>query len=533
MTNWDLEPVDEERRNWNWKTFGSYWLSESWAVTQFTIGSQMVVSGLLWWHALLACAIAHLFGAAFAVLNCRSGAAYHIPFPVVVRGCFGVYGGLWPVFSRSVLDLVWYGTQSAFGGTFVDVALITIFGDLWRDIPNHLPESASITTRGMTAFFLYWVLQFWTTFFRPNELKWMYYVKAIIMPINMFGIFIWAIYRSGGPGDFQLTEYAVSNTALAWAVLAAMNSALNGNFGPLVASGQDITRFARSRRDATIGQAISAPWSATVVVTLGLVTAACSRKIYGQAYWSPALLLQAIMEENFSSATRFACFLSAATFIFGNICTNYICNIVPFGSDCTALWPRRINYIRAAVICALVGGWLMVPWKVSVDGAAFVNAIVGMGIFVATLIGVMMSDYYIIRKGNYYIEDLYSSDPSGRYYYTKGFNWRAYAAYLTGVALQFPGFLGTLGVKSLAGPLQPAQQLYTLGYLLAFATAFVIYTILCLLFPDEHMKEAKAMPFEALCKRERTRFIDGGRQGSVVSGHDDIDASKEKGMSEV
>lgn len=392
-----------------------------------------------------------------------------------------------------------------------------MFGDSWKNIPNQLPASASITTRGMTAYFLGWLLQFWTSFYRPNELKWMYYAKAVLMPINMFGIFIWAMYRSGGPGDFQLNEYVASRSALAWAMLAAMNSAINGNFGPLVASGQDITRFSRSRRDATIGQAISAPWSATVVVTLGLVTAACSRKIYGEAYWSPALLLQAIMEENFSSSARFACLLSAAVFIFGNICTNYICNIVPFGSDATALWPRHINYIRAAVICAGVGGWLMVPWKVSVDGAAFVSAIVGMGIFVATLIGVMMSDYYVVRRGNYFIEDLYSSDPKGRYYYYKGFNWRAYAAYVVGVGIQFPGFLGTLGVKSLATPLGPAQQLYTLGYLLAFSTAFVVYTVLCLVWPDEAMKEAKGMPFEEMVSRERTRFVEGRRESDGVA----------------
>ncbi|KAH7025154.1 permease for cytosine/purines, uracil, thiamine, allantoin-domain-containing protein [Microdochium trichocladiopsis] len=521
LTNWDLEPIDEERRNWNWKTYASYWISESWSVTQFTIGAQMVVSGLLWWHALIACAVAHLFGAAFAVFNCRSGAAYHIAFPVAVRACFGVYGGLWPVFSRSVLDLVWYGIQCTFGGTFIDVAFVAIFGDAWKNIPNALPASASITTRGMTAFFLYWVLQSWTTFYRPNEMKWMYYAKSVLMPINMFGLFICAMIRSGGPGDFQLTEFAASRAALAWAMLAAVNSALNGNFGPLVASGQDITRFARSRRDATIGQAISAPWSATVVVALGLITAACSRKIYGEAYWSPALLLEAIMEENFSGATRFACLVSAVVYIFGNVCTNYIANIVPFGSDATALWPRRINYIRATVICAAVGGWLMVPWKVSVDGAAFVNAVVGMGIFVATLIGVMLSDYYVIRKGNYFIEDLYSTDPKGRYYYTKGFNLRAYAAYVVGVAIQFPGFLGTLGVTSLAAPLEPPQQIYTLGYLLAFATAFVVYTAICLVFPDAAMKEAGAMKFEELSSV-------GGD-----SGHIDIDASKEKNMAEV
>lgn len=96
-----------------------------------------------------------------------------------------MYGSFWPIFSRSILDLVWYGIQSTFGGTFIDVAFIAIFGDAWKDIPNHLPASASITTRGMTAFLLNWLIQFWTSFYRPNELKWMYYAKAVTMPINL------------------------------------------------------------------------------------------------------------------------------------------------------------------------------------------------------------------------------------------------------------------------------------------------------------------------------------------------------------
>lgn len=109
-----------------------------------------------------------------------------MPFPVVIRATFGIYGSLWPVFSRSVLDLVWYGIQTTFGGTFLDVCFICIFGDSWANIPNSLPASASITTRAMAAFFLYWLIQFFTNFFRPHEMKWMYckYNSRFAMPGN-------------------------------------------------------------------------------------------------------------------------------------------------------------------------------------------------------------------------------------------------------------------------------------------------------------------------------------------------------------
>ncbi|KAH8888119.1 hypothetical protein GQ53DRAFT_655053 [Thozetella sp. PMI_491] len=510
LTNADLEPVPVKNRNWNWKTYASYWLSESWGATAVSVGSAMVASGLLWWQAIVACAIAHVIGAVLTVINCRSGSTYHIPFPVVIRATFGVWGAYWPVLSRSILDLVWYGIQTVFGGLFLDVTFMAIFGDAWTNIPNHLPESASITSRGMCAFFLYWLIQFFSNFFRPHELKWMYYTKAIIMPINIFGLFIWAMVRSGGPGDFQLTQYSASQSALVWAVVASINSAINGNFGPLVASGQDITRFAVSPRHQWIGQSLTAPWSATIVALLGVVTAACSQKVYGEAYWQPALLLQAILAENSESKTRFAVFCSAATFVFGQIVTNYVANIVPFGSDATSLWPKKLNYIRAAVVCTFVGGWLMVPWKVAVDGATFLTAIVGMGIFISCLIGIMMADYYLVRRGNYWVDDLYRADPSSRYYYTYGFHWRAYFAYICGVMLPFPGFLGSLGVKSLADPAGPAMQLYNIGYILAWAVSLVVYYLLCTLFPDAAMREAKAMGWEEMVGRDdENRYLDG------------------------
>lgn len=73
LSNFDLEPVPIQNRNWNWKTYASYWVSESWGATVVAIGSAMVASGLLWWQALIACAIAHVTGAVLTVINCVCG----------------------------------------------------------------------------------------------------------------------------------------------------------------------------------------------------------------------------------------------------------------------------------------------------------------------------------------------------------------------------------------------------------------------------------------------------------------------------
>lgn len=90
-----------------------------------------------------------------------------------------------------------------------------------------------------------------------------------------------AVVRAKGPGGFELTAVSDSQALLGWTFMSAMNAAINGEFGPLIASEPDITRYSRRPRDQIIGTLAVAPWSATLVALLGIVAAACTQKIYG------------------------------------------------------------------------------------------------------------------------------------------------------------------------------------------------------------------------------------------------------------
>jgi NCS1 family nucleobase:cation symporter-1 len=88
----------------------------------------MVAGGLLWWHALLATIVGHLFGATMTIINGRGGSVYHVGFPIWMRATFGMWGGILPVLIRTVLDMVWFGIQTYFGGLFLDLVFQCIFG---------------------------------------------------------------------------------------------------------------------------------------------------------------------------------------------------------------------------------------------------------------------------------------------------------------------------------------------------------------------------------------------------------------------
>jgi NCS1 family nucleobase:cation symporter-1 len=93
----------------------------------------------------------------------------------------------------------------------------------------------------MVAYFLYWCFQFGSCFFRPDQLRWLITLKAFTIPFACLGLFIWSLVRSGGPGSFQALAVTSTSTShkkelLAWGIVGAINNAINGEFGPLIAS---------------------------------------------------------------------------------------------------------------------------------------------------------------------------------------------------------------------------------------------------------------------------------------------------------
>jgi nucleobase:cation symporter-1, NCS1 family len=159
------------------------------------------------------------------------------------------------------------------------------------------------------------------------------------MPPACFGLFIFSVVRAKGPGDLSLATDSVLNdkTRLAWAFLTAMNSAITGNFGPLITSEPDITRYSKKPRDQILGQALSAPFMNTLVALLGIISASASIKIYGSALWNPSVLLTTILNENNDAKTRTAVFFCSFCFMFSQLGTNVSANLIPFG--CKYIWP--------------------------------------------------------------------------------------------------------------------------------------------------------------------------------------------------
>ncbi|KAL2855838.1 permease for cytosine/purines, uracil, thiamine, allantoin-domain-containing protein [Aspergillus pseudoustus] len=476
LTNHDLQPVEPDRRRWRWYNFVAFWIADSLNINTWMISSSMIVDGLSWWQSWICVWIGYFLAACFVCLTGRIGAIYHISFPVVCRSSFGVWGSLWPVLNRTVMAIIWYGVQGFIGGQCITLMIRAIWPS-YNTIPNGIPESSGVTTRDFVSFFIFWLLSLPALWFPVHQLRHLFTAKSIYSPIAAIAFFAWSISRANGLGPIVHQSHTVHGSTLAWAVIKALMSCM-GNFAALIMNDPDFSRFARKPEDALWAQLFTIPIGFGITSFIGIIASSSSAVIFGgDAIWNPLDLLGRFLE-GASSAERFGIFVIALGFAVAQLGTNISANSVSAGTDMTALLPRYINIRRGSYICA-AAGLAMCPWHLVSSSNQFTTYLSAYSIFLSAIAGVMICDYYMVRKGYLIVKDLYSGEKHSVYHFFHGFSWQAYASYLSGILINIVGFAGAVGRDVPVG----AQYIYNINYISGFIVSFVVYFILTRFFP--------------------------------------------------
>nr|POE47813.1 uracil permease [Quercus suber] len=486
LANYDLKPVEPERRQWRSRNFIAFWIADSFNINTWMIASASIsadpANALSWWQSWLCVWIGYSIAACFICLTGRIGAKYHISFPVVSRSSFGIWGSLWPVLNRAGMACVWYGVQAWIGGTCVYLMIRAIWPS-WDNYGddgsrNTMSLSSGTNTRDFVSFFIFWLCSLPFLWFPVHKIRHLFTVKAYFVPAAGISFFIWAIVRAHGIGPIVHQKSTAVGSALAWAIVKGIMSSI-ANFATLIVNDPDFARFARRPNDALWSQLFTIPIGFAVTSFIGIIVSSSSTVIYGKPIWSPLTLLQNFLQdENVSGATRFGVFVIAAAFALAQLGTNIAANSISAGTDMTALLPRYLNIRRGSYICAIIG-LVMCPWNLLKTSNSFTTYLSAYSVFLSSIAGVIISDYYFVRKGYLQTRDLYSAQSNGPYYYTWGIHWRGYAAYIAGILINVVGFAGAVGTPVPIG----ATYLYNLNFFCGFIVSSGVYYLLCRISP--------------------------------------------------
>ncbi|KAL5340150.1 allantoin permease [Aspergillus crustosus] len=482
LINEDLLPSPADRQTWTTLSFFTYWWSESWNVSTWSIGSSLISAGASVRDALLVVFFANLLSATVMVLNGFASSRYHIGYPVLSRVSFGIYGHYFVVILRSILGIIWGGVQMYFEGQFISICLRCIFPG-WSRLPNNIPESQHITTQTMVGFFLAFLFTVPFAFVHTSRIQHLFTVKSVVLPFAGLGIVIWATKANGGVGssslDAQAESAKTSTKAFAWAIVSQFNAVMGSNSALLVTI-PDIARYSRTRNAQIWGQLIALPIGQTLCASFGVISTSAVLNMYGESFWNPYDLLNGILDHGYTSSARAGVFFAAASFAFATLGTSIACNFIPFAADVTCLLPRYLNIVRGQFLC-LILAFAIVPWRIVTSATGFLNFLNGYSIFQGPVVAIMIIDYFIFRKGNMTIADMYTTSSSGLYYYFHGVNLRAFAAFVIGFLLPLPGFIGSFSIGASLN--EAASNMYALGWELSFLIGGLTYLLCSAIWP--------------------------------------------------
>ncbi len=216
-------------------------------------------------------------------------------------------------------------------------------------------------------------------------------------------------------------------------LIVAYFAALLLNFG-------DFARFARSEQAMRTGNFLGLPVNFFVFSIVTVIVTAGTVKVFGAAVMDPVAIVEKLHNP-------VVVILGSATFIVATMGINIVANFVSPAYDIANLYPEKISFRTGGLITSILSV-LVCPW-IFVSSPGAITIFVGIfGAVLGPMYGIMVSDYYLVKRERVVLHDLYTLSPAGSLHFDGGWNPRAlWALALSGalsIGLALSGAFGLM-----------------------------------------------------------------------------------------
>ena len=397
--NHDIAPTQVHERTWNKWHITALWVGMSICVPTYTLGGVLTAYfGLSVGEALLAILLANIVVLIPLTLNAFAGTKYGIPFPVLLRSSFGIIGSNVPCLIRALVACGWFGIQTLFGGLAIHLFLGSVF-EGWKSLGG---------TGEVIGFMVFWALNLWVVLRGAESIKWLETLSAPLLVLVGIGLLVWAL------PNVSMTELLAQppkrpEGASVYGYFFAGLTAMVGFWATLSLNIPDFSRYAKSQKDQILGQIFGLPLTMFLFAALGVVLTAASEKLVGVTVSDPVSLIGHIQSPGWVA-------LAMALIIIATLSTNTAANIVSPTNDFQNIAPKLINRTKAVMLTGLVGLALMAHELLKKLGllvsdvsleTVYSNWLLGYSSLLGPIAGIMVVDYFIIRRQKLDLAGLY------------------------------------------------------------------------------------------------------------------------------
>ncbi|MEK6337069.1 MAG: NCS1 family nucleobase:cation symporter-1 [Acidobacteriota bacterium] len=411
LHNHDLAPVPVARRNWTTYNYAALWISMAHCIPTYMLSSGLISAGMNWWQALITILLGNTIVLVPILLNSHPGTKYGIPFPVFARAAYGTYGSNLTDLMRAIVACGWFGIQAWIGGE----ALHTLFTALIPRWPTLLggPIGGYPPTEWLS-FLLFWGLNIFIIYRGMDLLRKVENWAAPFVLIMTALLLGWAIWKANGLGYLLTQGSKFHSIREFWPIFIPSLTGMIGFWATLSLNMPDFTRFGRSQREQAIGQIVALPTTMTVFAAMGVMITSAAVIIYphmkAEDLWDPMKLVGQFDQV-------FVIAVSMFTVVVATLAVNIAANVVSPANDFANAFPRLISFRTGGLITGIIG-ILMRPWRLLADPSGYIFAwLVGYSGGLGSIAGVLIVDYWLVRRKRLELGDLYRS--RGVYTYTK------------------------------------------------------------------------------------------------------------------
>lgn len=420
--NADIAPTRIRQRTWNHWHIAALWVGMAICVPTYTLGGVLTAYfGLSIAEALWTILIANVVILVPLTLNAFPGTKYGIPFPVMLRSSFGIIGSNVPALIRALVACGWFGIQTMFGGIAVHL-LFSALSESWAALGG---------TGEVLGFFIFWLANVLVVIRGSESIRHMEMFAAPMLLAVGIGLIVWAWPQASVTELLAQPPGRPEGAPLAGYFFGGL-TAMVGFWATLSLNIPDFSRFADSQKSQIVGQVIGLPLTMFLFAGLGVLMTAASPALVGETVSDPITLIGRI-------DSPFWTVVSMLVIILATISTNTAANIVSPTNDFQNVAPRLINQTRGVLLTGVIGillmsfelmkklGWLQSD--VSVE-SLYSNWLIGYSSLLGPIAGIMIVDYFVVRRQRYDLAGLYRDD--GPY---PAWNRAGFTAFLVPVGL--------------------------------------------------------------------------------------------------
>jgi NCS1 family nucleobase:cation symporter-1 len=445
--NKDIAPTSLSQRTWGTYNFASLWIGMSVSIPTYMLAGGLIAGGMNWWQAILTIGLGNIIVLIPLVLNAHGGTKYGIPFPVLARSSFGILGSNIPAILRALVACGWFGIQTWIGGEAVTSLINLIY-----------PGFSALSWGSGFGFMIFWGINIYFIIKGIESIRLLESLAAPFLIIIGLGLLIWAYNTADGFGPMLNNPGKFKTGGGFWKFFIPSLTGMVGYWATLSLNIPDFSRYAKSQKSQILGQSLGLPTAMILFSFIGVAVTSATVVIFGEAIWDPVDLISKFNNPLIVS-------ISLVALMIATLSTNIAANVVSPANDFSNLAPKSINFTRAGLITA-VAGIFMMPWKLLGSYEDYIHGwLVGYSGLLGPVTGILICDYFIVRKKTLEVKNLY--DPDNHLPYLKGYSKRAIIAFIAG------SFIALIG---LIIPL--LEVLYDYSWFVGFALSFLLYWVL-------------------------------------------------------